>query len=437
MLAFFFPLDLRVLAFRYVAATAVRVFFLWLYGVRIGEVYAAVMPNPFALIRLSGYALDAVMPFVLGEGGIGVLTIFAATLLQFGFFLGLVRYAVWRFRPRLLMGLPVIGIQSDAGLLDGQRLRRPWGIIPAAMMFTTIVAAYLISGGLMFLFQGGGRWSRARSWAGSMESAGSWPLWIAIGLSILGIMWGFHYTKRLKLTLGDGFGVQYLPPDHRLTQRVASLARKLALPPPAVGVTREVNAFACGPNPEEAAVILGIPLIKAYTAEELDAVIGHELGHIVSGDMRQMQIAEGFQSMFGNVFGVFMSVVGSLAASQIRDRSANLLARNASGAFNALGRYSIAIVSELMVKDLSRSREFHADAVGAALSSPAAMASALEKIGKIRSEPTRLESAYGYLMFRGSSFGNLFSTHPTFSQRKAALESRAYTSLLPRAPRSG
>ena len=109
--------------------------------------------------------------------------------------------------------------------------------------------------------------------------------------------------------MGGAFGVSYLAADHPLSQRVAALAKKVGLPAPSVGVVNVINAFAMGSSSSDAAVVLGLPLIQSFSDEELDAVIGHELGHIVSNDMLRMQFAEGFQSMLGKVLGIIHSDV--------------------------------------------------------------------------------------------------------------------------------
>jgi heat shock protein HtpX len=85
-----------------------------------------------------------------------------------------------------------------------------------------------------------------------------------------------------------------------------------------------------------------------------------------------------------------------------------------------------------MVKGLSRTREYHADAVGAALTSPEAMTRALEKVHGLTSGTSPAENQYAYLMFNSGRVGRLFSTHPTFEQRRDALRSESHLSKLPR-----
>lgn len=318
-------------------------------------------------------------------------------------------------------------IGTAFGDIDTGRLRRPWWIVPAWLSVFTICSVYLVAGILMYAMT-----NRYAGLADAIVASGWIPFCIGGAISVLGLMNGARYTTSLRGTLGRQFGVRYLASDHWLTERVHELAAKLDLPPPRVGIIDAVNAYAAGPSPDEAEVIIGVPLVKAYTPAELDAVIGHELGHVVSGDMRQTQFAEGYQSTFGQMSTVIVKTIANMAAQYTRSRSTAYTAQSLGNSTDRLGRMMIGLTGELLVKGFSRRREFHADAVGAALSSPEAMISALEKLQNRKTEPTPTEEAYGYLMFAGLRRGSAFSTHPTFDQRREALTSGRYTSKVPR-----
>jgi len=99
--------------------------------------------------------------------------------------------------------------------------------------------------------------------------------------------------------------------------------------------------------------------------------------------------------------------------------------------FRSVGRYTLAFLSEIMVKHLSRAREYHADAVGAALTSPDAMTRALAKIHGVTVGTSPAENQYDYMMFSSRRAGRLFSTHPTFEKRRDALRSGSHIAKLP------
>lgn len=332
---------------------------------------------------------------------------------QTGLALGALRLLIHRFRPEWIAHIPWFAVtDASSGPVAGRMLRRPWWMTPLIMTISTTVTCYVVVGLARARFQ------FAHIGEG-VVNAGPAPLYVALLLSLLGFLSGHRFNAAARPAMAAGFRVHYLPNDHAVAQRVHHLAAQLDLPPPAVGVTPAFNAFACGPNVHNAAVVIGIPLGKVLTRDELDAVIGHELGHVVSGDMRQMQFAEGFQRAFGQVFGIFSAVAVNVAASATRDRSAAMLVHSTGQSLHILERYLLALGGELLVKGLSRNREYHADAVGAALTSPEAMSSALEKVQAGPRESLSVEQEFGYLMFKGFSFGRLFSTHPTISARPA------------------
>jgi heat shock protein HtpX len=189
--------------------------------------------------------------------------------------------------------------------------------------------------------------------------------------------------------------------DDLLAQRVYILASRLGMTTkPWVAVMPHNNAYAIGSGPRSALVVIGQPLIDTLTDTELDAIIGHELGHIVNNDMRRMGLARSFQN----------SLVWYLGFSRT---------------LQWLGRWLLTWMSELYILRLSRKREYWADAFGAALTSKDDMIRALEKL-HAGPELSGFEKRYSRLMVRGFSGGSLLSTHPTLEERRDALQSERY-----------
>ena len=291
---------------------------------------------------------------------------------------------------------------------DGRRLRRAWWTTPLIM--TVIVFACVATLSVVIANGSAGRYQEP-----DVESALLIAAAIAAFLGLCGMAMGSGYHRSAKMALTVGLGVNELPGSHPMTQRVHGLAAKLNLPPPSVALMRQANAYAIGSSPNDAAVVLGMPLVKHLSPDELDAVIGHELGHIVSGDMRRMQFAEGYQQMFVSMFSTF---VDALVKGVAKTRSGAQLGQ----ALGDLGRVTLFAVSEMAVKRTSRSREYFADAVGAVLTSPQAMQGALEKIHNLPRAAHRVEKRYQSLMFCGLGGGSVFGTHPTLAQRLVALD---------------
>jgi heat shock protein HtpX len=240
------------------------------------------------------------------------------------------------------------------------------------------------------------------------------PFGVCAFIAVMALISGLTFSSSAKELLAGGLGVEELPNDAPLTRRVHKFAKELGLPPPKVGVMREANAYAIGSSAKDAAVVIGYPLLQSLQPDELDAIIGHELGHILTGDMKRMQMAAGFQSLLDHT-----TTVGTQAGAQsVRTRESALLVVM----IGALLRWTVYLVSELMMKAQSRRREFAADAVGALVSSPTAMANALRRLHAIPIQKSELSARYACLMFFGVG-GHLWATHPTVDRRLAALES--------------
>lgn len=219
------------------------------------------------------------------------------------------------------------------------------------------------------------------------------PLW--------GTVWGMVGLGRQRTSAVEKHGVTLVPETDPLAQRVHVLAGNLGLDvKPWVGVMPHNNAYAIGSDRNNALVVVGQPLLDSLTEDEVNAIIGHELGHVVNNDMRRMGFARSFQNSLVWYLGFSRTVQG-------------------------WGRWFLTWLSELFVLGLSRKREYWADAIGAVLTSKEAMISALEKLHR---EPSLsdFERENARLMFRGVASGSMLSTHPTLEERRQALLDETY-----------
>ena len=95
-------------------------------------------------------------------------------------------------------------------------------------------------------------------------------------------------------------------------------------------------------------------MLDALTPDEAEAVLAHEIAHVVSGDMKRMMLMRTFQ----NATVWFMMAQG----------------------LKQFVRWVICWAAELYILAFSRKREYWADAIGAALTSKEAMIGALRKL---------------------------------------------------------
>lgn len=275
-------------------------------------------------------------------------------------------------------------------MTDMQIEHRKHSIVPTWSSLVLGTWAGLFWGSLISLPVGIGAGVAAGSAFGGFIAV---PLW--------GTVWGLVGLGRQREAAMREHGITLLPDSDPLTQRVHRLAARLGLTTmPWVGTMPHTNAYAIGANADTALVVVGQPLLEALTEDQVDAVIGHELGHIVSNDMRRMGLARSFQN----------SLVWYLRFSAKLQRWA---------------RWGLTWLSELFVLKLSRNREYWADAYGAALTSKEHMVSALQKLHALP-DLSEFERDHARLMFRGVAEGSLLSTHPTLEERVAALNAGSY-----------
>jgi heat shock protein HtpX len=203
------------------------------------------------------------------------------------------------------------------------------------------------------------------------------------------------------------------PELHATIERLCQLSD---LPKPRVAVARTdlPNAFAAGRSPRASTVCVTTGLMERLEPQELEGVLAHELSHIANRDVVVMTIA----SFLATVAGLLIR--WGIYAGQFGGRRNG----NAFAMFAVVLLVSVAVyvISFLLLRALSRHREYAADRGGAIMTgAPSQLASALAKItGEMGRIPTRdLRAAEGLNAFfivpavaRGFSLSSIFHTHP-------------------------
>jgi heat shock protein HtpX len=250
---------------------------------------------------------------------------------------------------------------------------------------------------------------------------GAPPIFMLLFVGLFMAVQYFYSDKMVLWTTGAQLVSETEAPQlHGMITRLCAIAD---LPKPQVAIVRtEVpNAFATGRSPDKAVVAVTTGILNKLSPAELEAVLAHELSHVKNRDMTVLTIASFLSTV------AFYFVRYSLYFNMGGDR------RRDGGSLIVVWIISIVVwvVSFLLIRALSRYREYSADRGSAIITGqPSDLASALMKISGLmdrvpREDLRKMEGMNAFYIIpaiSGSSFMDLFSTHPSVEKRIAKLE---------------
>jgi len=205
-----------------------------------------------------------------------------------------------------------------------------------------------------------------------------------------------------------------------LVSTVKRQAEQAGIGMPDVGIfdSPEPNAFATGMSRNNALVAVSAGLLQNMDADEVEAVLAHEITHVSNGDMVTMGLIQGVI----NTFVIFLSrVIGHVV-----DRVVFKTERGYGPAYyitSIVAQIFLSILASMIVMWFSRRREFRADAGGASLAGRNKMIGALQALQR-GSKPHDLPgefAAFGISGGLGTGIKKLFMSHPPLDERIAAL----------------
>lgn len=250
---------------------------------------------------------------------------------------------------------------------------------------------------------------------------GAWP-WIFGVVALAMNVGAWWFSDRIVLRMHHAVEVSAREAP-RLHAIVAELAQKADLPMPKVYRIPEAtpNAFATGRDPAHGVVAVTDGLMQLLDERELRGVIAHELAHIKNRDVLIATVGAVLAGAIGHIANVvqWSAIFGGSDDEEEGGSPAGALVL----AFVA------PIAAMLLQFAVSRSREFEADATGAAIAEdPEALASALLKLeGASLLLPPIATSPATASLFIVNALGGVnrlarwFSTHPATEERVARL----------------
>ena len=225
----------------------------------------------------------------------------------------------------------------------------------------------------------------------------------------------YFFSDKLALR---SMGAREVDPEEypELHRTIDRLSQQADLPKPAVAVadTQVPNAFATGRNKSNATVAVTTGLLRTLDRDELEGVLAHELAHVKNRDVMVMTIAS-----FLSTIAFFIVRWGWLFGGNNRQGG------GAPVIVAILVALVVWIVSFLLIRALSRYREYSADRGAAVITGkPGALASALVSIDgrmdRVPEEDLREEAemnAFFIIPIRSGFIGRVASTHPPTEKR--------------------
>lgn len=264
-----------------------------------------------------------------------------------------------------------------------------------------------------------------------------WRIGVGLGFLIffaliIAIIQLFFADKIALLSMGAREVSEQEAPE--LHDMIGRLAAATNLPKPKVALVNSSipNAFATGRDKNHAVVAVTTSIYQQLPPQELEAVLAHEMTHIVNRDMLVMTIATFFSMVLALLMRnlMWIGIFGGFGGGGGYGRRNN---QGDAFALALLASVVTYVVSFILIRTLSRYRELAADRGSALITgAPENLASALLRISntmktaRIPQQDFRTAEAVNALFivpaFRGDSLATLFSTHPSIEERVKRLQ---------------
>ncbi len=250
-----------------------------------------------------------------------------------------------------------------------------------------------------------------------------WP--IILGIAAVWVLIGYlfndaiihHATGAVSVTRAEQ------PELYNLVENLC-ISRGLTVPRLYIVDTDAMNAYASGIDERSYAITVTSGLLAVLDKDELEAVLAHELTHIMERDTRVLIVTIVFVGMISFLTQLLWRSIRISAFTRGRGRNqGGMMIFLLIAAVASFVGYLLALVLRFAI---SRRREYQADAGSVDLTkNPDALISALMKISQNPDVPhVSSEVRQMFIEAPPSSFAlaQLFDTHPPIAKRIAVLE---------------
>jgi len=303
---------------------------------------------------------------------------------------------IWANNTRSILLMALFPVLLVGIIYAAQLVMMGYGYLPSTKSFEgdLVYSAQMLLGSMPFAIAGAG-------------------IWFVIA----------YFSNQAIIDLATGARVvdrRSNPEIYNLLENLA-ISRGMKTPTLRLIEQPELNAFATGLHEGQYSITVTRGLVQALDRDELEAVLAHELTHVINKDVRTMIIA--------TVFAGIISLIAEMMFRSMRYMALGGNRRGNSGgaalALIAIG-FGLAAIGWLLAivirMSLSRRREYIADAGSVELTkNPDAMISALQKVSGRADLQAPDEVAGMFLEHRESGFLGLFATHPPIEKRIEAL----------------
>jgi heat shock protein HtpX len=276
-------------------------------------------------------------------------------------------------------------------------------------------------------------------WVLEGELADSVPLISAIGLMAAAVMAGasviwsgisLAFGSNMVLAMADAKPIEKAdaPQLFNVVEEM-SIAAGMPMPKVMVMETDALNAFATGTSTSNAAIVVTRGLLTTLNREELQGVVGHEMGHIANLDTRYMTVVGVTVGLIALVASMILRALqwGSYSSSRSDDRKSS-----GGSAILIIVLLVVAVLAPIAAKAVqmavSRQREYLADATSVQFTrNPDGLISALQKLEAAAKPFPGVSDATQHLFIVNpvqrvtEKTSALMATHPDLESRIARL----------------